>query len=59
MKEIQHHKYSLFLLERGYGNIRDNLSEKCFEYLNTFDTLKEAQKEQKEYGRKTIILPSY
>lgn len=61
--EIHHHKYSLFFIEEryetSYSQIGDYLSKKCFEYIDTFDTLKEAQEEQKEYDLKTIILTSW
>ena len=49
-------RYSLFLLEINFGN---NLTKETFEYVNTFDTLEEAKKEQLEYNVKTIILSSW
>lgn len=56
-------KYSLFAVERKYETsytpIGTHLTESCFEYLNTFDTLEEAQQKQKEYDVRTLILPSY
>lgn len=56
-------KYSLFATEKkfetAYTRIGTHLTESCFEYLGTFDTLEEAQKESKEYDVKTLILPSY
>lgn len=56
-------KYSLFLLERevykpseikGYF-----ITEKCMEYVDTFDTLEEAYDHSVHILEKTIILPSY
>lgn len=56
-------KYSLFFIEEKYETsytpIGVNLTKKCFDYIDTFDTLEDAIKEQKEYDLKTIILPSY
>ena len=66
MKEITHHKFSLFKLEKQYhkglsyvGEFNSVITEKCFEYIGTFDTLEAAQLEQKERDFKTIILPTY
>lgn len=63
MEEITFHKYSLFFIEEryetSYSQIGDSFSKKCFEYIDTFDTLEEAMAEKKEYDLKTIILPSY
>ena len=58
--EIHHHKYSIFSLENilaRQGN--ETLSEKKMNYICTWDTLKEAQEDQKEYDFKTIILASW
>lgn len=52
-------KYSLFLLEKYYNGWGSDLMQECFEYIDTYDTLEEAQSEQKELKQKTIILPSY
>jgi len=56
-------KYSLFAIEKkfetAYSVIGTYLTESCFEYLGTFDTLEDAQKDQKEYDIETLILPSY
>jgi len=52
-------KYSLFLLEKYYGRWGDVLYQSCFEYVETFDTLEEAQSAQEEYELKTIILSSW
>lgn len=56
-------KYSLFAIEKkyetAYTQIGVHLTESCFEYLGTFDTLEEAQGDSKEYDVKTLILPSY
>lgn len=52
MKEIIHHKFSLFLVEDIFG-------EECFRYIDTFNTLEEAQEEQSKDNMKSIILPSY
>ncbi|HSE99943.1 MAG TPA: hypothetical protein VLA48_03520 [Nitrososphaeraceae archaeon] len=56
-------KYSLFVIEKkietAYTVIGTYLSESCFEYLGTFDTLEAVQKDQKEYDFETIILSSY
>lgn len=59
-------KYSLFAIEKRIhfsscfvGEFGSTLTESCFEYLDTFDTLEEAQKDQKEWDVKTLILPSY
>jgi len=64
MKEINHHKYSLFFLEKYlYDKERNDLhvidSQPTFEYYETFDTLEKAQETQKHFEQKTIILPSY
>jgi len=62
MTEIYHHKFSLFKLERPYQNstnYAEILFTSCFEYINTFKTLKEAKSVQKELKYKSIILPSY
>jgi hypothetical protein len=58
--EIQHHKYSIFSLENilaRQGN--ETLSENKMNYICTWDTLKEAKEDQKEYDFKTIIIPTY
>ena len=59
-------KYSLFRLEKTYhkglryvGEIGSVLTEKCFEYIDTFDTLELAQILQKENKNKTIIIQTY
>lgn len=63
-------KYSLFQIERFKGGFTHNLgrddeetstvdSEKCFIFLETFDTLEEAQDNAKHIRENTIILPSY
>ena len=59
-------KYSLFVLEKPYyesssyiGEFKAVRTVSCFEYLGTFDTLEQAQKDQKEWDVKTLILPSY
>jgi hypothetical protein len=59
-------KYSLFLLEKEVfitanyiGGKASKITEKCMEYVETYNTLEEAQIAQKEYKQKTIILPSY
>lgn len=59
-------KYSLFVLEKPYyeppsyiGEFKAVCTISCFEYLSTFDTLEQAQKYQKEWDVKTLILPSY
>lgn len=63
MKEITHHKYSIFFLEefidREYAQIGTYLSKPCFEYIDTYDTLEEAQSTQKEFKNKSIIIPTY
>lgn len=59
MKEIYHHKYSLFLLEKYIGGWGSEFTQKCFEYLETFDSLEEAEDNQKHMELKTIILTSY
>lgn len=59
MKEIVHHKYSLFKLENLYGTKELSFSRACFEYINTFNSLDEAQDHQKHITEKTIIIPSY
>ena len=58
MKEIQHNKFSLFRLEKVVQK-HIPLVEKCFEYIDTYNTLEEAQSAQKEFKNKSIILPSY
>lgn len=56
-------KYSLFLteirVETEYTPIGHGILKQAFVYIDTFDTLEEARKEQKEYDLKSIILPSY
>lgn len=63
-------KYSLFQIERFKGGFIRNLgrddeqvspiiSERAFIYLETFESLKQAQIAQKENKQKTLILPSY
>lgn len=63
-------KYSLFQIERFKGGFTHNLgrddeqtsavvSEKCFIYLETFDTLGEAEDNAKHIKENTLILPSY
>jgi hypothetical protein len=52
-------KYSLFLLEKYFAVHREELTQKTFEYVNTFETLEKAQEAQSKYNLKTIILPSY
>ena len=61
MKEIQHNKFSLFLLDKKHKGWGESFIDivKCFEYIGTYDTLEEAQSVQKEYKQKTLILPSY
>lgn len=66
MKEIQHNKFSLIQIERKVhisssyiGEFSPTVIEKCFIFLETCDTLEEAQSAQKEYRQKTIILTSY
>lgn len=66
MKEIQHNKFSIFRIEKRYikglkhiGEFGSTVTEKCFEYLETFVSLEEAQLRQKEYKSKTIILSSW
>jgi hypothetical protein len=49
-------RYSLFLLEISFSS---DLTKDAFEYVNTFETLEEAKKEQLEYNVKTIILSSW
>jgi hypothetical protein len=52
-------KYSLFLLEKHYGEWGSNLTQGCFEYVETYNTLEEAKSAQKEYELKTIILANF
>lgn len=61
MKEIIHHKYTLFALEKRAGFFSEDYmtSEDAFIFLETCDTLEEAQFAQKEYKQKTIILSSW
>ena len=61
MKEILHHKYSLFQLEglKFIYGMQEQLLEPCFKLLETFETLEEAQDNAKHIIYKTIILPSY
>lgn len=51
-------RFSLFQLEKDYIFNQD-FKEPCFEYLDTFETLEEAQDKQKQFGFKTIIIPTY
>ena len=51
-------KFSLFLLERTFRGHED-LSDSCFIYLDTYDTLEEAESAQKETNLKTIIIGTY
>lgn len=60
MREIQHHKYSLFSLEKNVGDYEDPFKrEPHFQYIDTADTLEEILDWQKRYKLKTIILISY
>lgn len=66
MKEIQHNNFSLFRLEKTFhkglryvGEFGSIITENCFEYIDTFDSLELAQSAQKEYKQKTIIIPTY
>ena len=59
-------KFSLFQIEKPYyesssyiGEFKAVCTISCFEYLGTFDTLEQAQEDQKEWDVKTLILPSY
>jgi hypothetical protein len=54
-------KYSLFRLERTYHAPEGCVSivEKCFEYIETYNTLKEALKARETETFKTLILPTY
>jgi hypothetical protein len=58
MKEVQHCKFSLFYIEKLSDNAHFNF-ESCFEYINTYNTLEQAQISQKEFREKTIIIPTY
>lgn len=58
-KEIAHHKFSLFLLETEFGGFVSCLYQECFQYIEAFSSLDEAQDAQKEYKQKSIILTSY
>ncbi len=58
MKEIKHHNYSLFRLEKYY-TLSDDIVVNCFEYVETFKTLEEALKVQEKEELKTIILSSW
>lgn len=51
-------KFSLFLLETEFGFMSD-LYQECFKYVETFNSLDKAKEVQKEYKKRTIILPSY
>jgi len=58
--------YSLFRIEKKYhkglrslGTSGSIMIEKCFEYLDTYDTLEEAEIAQKENKQKTLILQSF
>lgn len=66
MKEIVHHKFSLFLLEKDLfpntsiaEEFGSDFVESCFKYVETFNSLDEAQDVQKQYKQKSIILTSY
>lgn len=63
-------KYSLFQTEVFLGGYTWNLGrddeqttediiERVFRYIGTYDTLEEAYIAQKEIKQKTLILPSY
>ena len=52
-------KYSLFLLEKYIGGWGSELVQECFEFVESFDTLEEAQLVQKGYKLKTILIPTY
>jgi hypothetical protein len=58
MKEIQHNKFSLFLLERSVRGEK-HLLEECCIHLDEYDTLEEAKLAQTQYDLKTIIIPTY
>jgi len=55
-------KYGLFATEKirtEYTTIGHYLSESCFEYLCSFDSVEEAKEAQKNYSINTIIIPHY
>ena len=59
-------QFSLFRLERQYhkglsyvGEFNSIITESCFEFVESFDTLEEAQLVQKGYKLKTKIIPTY
>jgi len=58
MKEIQHNKFSLFRLEKYY-TLSDDIIINCFEYIDTFESLKEAQEVQNKEELKTLIVSSW
>ena len=58
MKEAVHHKFSLFRLEKYY-TMSDDIVIKCFEYIDTFDSLEDAQKAQNKEELKTLIINSW
>lgn len=49
--------YSLVRLEKIIGGTP--LIAKCFEYIETYDTLEEAKIAQKENNQKTLILQNF
>lgn len=58
--------YSLFRIEKQYhkglsyvGMAGSIITERCFEYIETYDTLEEAKIAQKENKQKTLILQSF
>lgn len=60
MEEIQFNKYSIFAIENIIARQDDiTLTDNKMNYICTWDTLKEAQEDQKEYDFKTIILATY
>lgn len=60
MKDIVHHKFSLFQLEKYlFFDDVDTLSENTFILLGIFDHLEDAKAAQEKLKVKSIILPSY
>lgn len=59
-------KFSLFQLEKLYykglsyvGEFGGMITEKCFIYIDSYDSLDDAKFAQKEFKNKSLIIKSY
>ena len=64
-------KFSLFQIEKSYyktisyikqcyiGEFGDMITESCFIYIGSYDSLEDAKVAQKEFKNKSLIIKSY